>query len=143
MVPVRVEAHRCKPWNNRTQTYICYYSDWTGFEIECFAYVNGDWTIVECDCDKRKHVCSHVKCDPTDISMYVSSDCTFGENPPGKGPRKLPVPCGDGLVTYVWDEVRNLRGEPGCEVQYCFENCLPGEMPTQGFHEAGCPTPDP
>lgn len=142
MVSIKVEAHRCKPWNNATQSYTCNYSDWTGFQIDCFAYIPPDtYTTVECDYDKRKYVCTGVKCDPTDNSMLISSNCTFGENPPGMGARKMPVPCGEGLVTYVWDEVRNLRGEPGCEVQYCFENCLPGETPTQGFHQGGCPTP--
>jgi hypothetical protein len=71
-------------------------------------------------------------------SMYVESDCTMYDEPPGNVPRKLPTPCdGEKFVSYVWQEIRDIGGDAGCSAE-CW-GCDPGDVPTMSIREAKCP----
>jgi len=132
------QAHRCKP-------------DSTDFIFEekgpfpkdnCLTIVDNRIVIVDCEYEIYQITCVGVWCDLWDNSMYVESDCTIDDQPPGNVPIWLPVPCGSpDPVSYMWQTVVNITGEEGCSA-ICWY-CLPWEVPTKSLAEARCTTIEP
>ena len=120
LTATNVDAHRCKPINCN----IKFYPPGGGnFEKECLVYIPGQGFSMETCYYKIKAYECVLWCDPFDVSMVVSSDCTIDDQPPGsQSPRKYPTPCGPDQppVSYAWQEIE-FTGGLGC-TSTCWED---------------------
>lgn len=133
------QAHRCKPASRDFQ------DDLKGpyWMLDCMTVVvdvYGEAHIEMIDCTYWVYTvtCRGVYCDEWDNSMYLGSDCTIDDQPPGNKPIMLPTPCNsDDFVSYIWQSIINISNvADGCSA-ICW-GCLPWEVPTKSLAEGRC-----
>ena len=127
------EAHRCRP--DSSDFILDVFGPFP--KNNCMAIVDNEIVIVDCTYYIYQVTCAGVYCDPFDNSMYIGSDCTIDDQPPGNVPIWLPSPCNSGYpVSYIWQSVVDIDGDEGCSA-ICWY-CLPGEVPTKSLAEEEC-----